>query len=93
MRHLLTSYCGPLVLLEFIEVLKNFEASRSKWLHSELELKRHRELLLKSDVARAALEVKLKHARNQVDVEIKKRYKAEADYQYLVRYTLLSAWG
>ncbi|KAI7808958.1 hypothetical protein IRJ41_021871, partial [Triplophysa rosa] len=71
--------------LEFIEVVKNFEAVRKKWLHAELELKKHKELLVKSDVARSALEVKLKHARNQLDVEIKKRYKAEADYQCLER--------
>lgn len=69
---------------EFIEVVKNFDAARKKWLHAELELKKQKELLVKSDVARAALEVKLKHARNQLDVEIKKRYKAEADYQCLV---------
>ncbi|KTG33112.1 hypothetical protein cypCar_00008948 [Cyprinus carpio] len=71
--------------LEFIEVVRNFEAARKKWLHAELELKKQKELLVKSDVARAALEVKLKHARNQLDVEIKKRYKAEADYQCLER--------
>lgn len=71
--------------LEFIEVVKNFEAVRKKWLHAELELKKHKELLVKSDVSRSALEVKLKHARNQLDVEIKKRYKAEADYQCLER--------
>ncbi|KAM4609409.1 rac GTPase-activating protein 1 [Polymixia lowei] len=71
--------------LEFLEVVKNFEATRKKWLHAEMELKKYKELLVKSDVAKAALEVKLKHARNQVDVEIKKRYKVEADYQYLQR--------
>ncbi|XP_055071428.2 rac GTPase-activating protein 1 [Misgurnus anguillicaudatus] len=71
--------------IELIEVLKNFEAARKKWLHAELELKKHKELLVKSDVSRSALEVKLKHARNQLDVEIKKRYKAEADYQCLER--------
>ncbi|KAL1268050.1 hypothetical protein QQF64_033413 [Cirrhinus molitorella] len=71
--------------LEFIEVVRNFEAVRKKWLHAELELKKQKELLVKSDVSRAALEVKLKHARNQLDVEIKKRYKAEADYQCLER--------
>ncbi|XP_030642962.1 rac GTPase-activating protein 1 [Chanos chanos] len=70
---------------EFIQVVRNFEATRKKWLYAELELKKCKELLVKSDVARAALEVKLKHARNQVDVEVKKRYKAEADYQYLER--------
>ncbi|CAL8320554.1 unnamed protein product [Merluccius merluccius] len=71
--------------LEFVEVVKNFEATRKRCLHTELELKKYKELLVKSDVAKAALEVKLKHARNQVDVEIKKRYKIEADYQYLQR--------
>ncbi|XP_072541073.1 LOW QUALITY PROTEIN: rac GTPase-activating protein 1 [Salminus brasiliensis] len=73
----------------FIEVVRHFEAVRKKWLHAEVELKKYKELLVKSDVSRAALEVKLKHARNQVDVEIKKRYKAEADYQYLERQMLL----
>lgn len=45
---------------EFIEVVKNYDATRKKWLHAELELKRHKELLVKSDIAQAALEVKLK---------------------------------
>ncbi|XP_039472421.1 rac GTPase-activating protein 1 isoform X2 [Oreochromis aureus] len=70
---------------ELIELVKNFEEVRKKWLHAELELKKYKELLVKSDVAKAALEVKLKHARNQLDVEMKKRYKVEADYQYLQR--------
>ncbi|KAK1789121.1 hypothetical protein P4O66_015068 [Electrophorus voltai] len=74
--------------LEFIEVVRNFEDVRKKWLYVELELKRYKELLVQSDVARAALEVKLKHARNQVDVEIKKRCRVEADYQYLERQIL-----
>lgn len=68
-----------------LEVVRTFEAVRKRWLHAELELKKYKELLVKSDVAKAALEVKLKHARNQLDVEMKKRYKVEADYQYLVR--------
>uniref|UniRef100_A0A8C1LMY6 Si:ch1073-416j23.1 n=1 Tax=Cyprinus carpio TaxID=7962 RepID=A0A8C1LMY6_CYPCA len=59
----------------------DFEAAQKKWLHAELELKK--ELLVKSDVAQAALEVKLRHTQNQLNVEIKKRYKAEADYQCL----------
>ncbi|KAL6484226.1 hypothetical protein MHYP_G00062710 [Metynnis hypsauchen] len=69
--------------------MRHFETVRKKWLHAELELKKYKELLVKSEVSRTALEVKLKHARNQVDVEIKKRYKAEADYQYLERQMLL----
>lgn len=63
---------------------KNFEVARKKWLSSDLELRKYKELLVKSDVAKAALEVKLKHARNQLDVEMRKRYKLEADYHYLV---------
>ncbi|XP_062390046.1 rac GTPase-activating protein 1 isoform X2 [Sardina pilchardus] len=71
--------------LVFLQMARNFEVTRTKWLRAEVELKKCRELLLKSDVVRAALEVQLKHARNQVDVEIKKRHKAEANYQYLER--------
>ncbi|XP_039990236.1 rac GTPase-activating protein 1 isoform X3 [Xiphias gladius] len=75
--------------LEFVEVVRNFEAVRKRWMHAELELKKYKELLVKSDVAKAALEVKLKHARNQLDVEMKKRYKIEADYQYLRQMQLM----
>ncbi|XP_013856066.1 rac GTPase-activating protein 1, partial [Austrofundulus limnaeus] len=70
---------------EFLEVLRNFEAVRRTWQHAEVELKNYKELLVKSDVAKAALEIKLKHARNQLDVEMKKRHKVEADYEYLTR--------
>ncbi|XP_060951229.1 rac GTPase-activating protein 1 [Limanda limanda] len=68
-----------------VEVVRNFEAVKKRWMLAEAELKKYKELLVKSDVAKAALEVKLKHARNQLDVEMKKRYKMEADYQYLQR--------
>ncbi|XP_069543525.1 rac GTPase-activating protein 1 isoform X1 [Brachyistius frenatus] len=70
---------------EMLAVLRNLEAVRRKWLLAETEVKKFKELLVKSDVNKAALEVKLKHARNQLDVEMKKRYKMEADYQYLQR--------
>lgn len=65
-------------------MVKNVEAVRKRWLYAEMELKKYKELLVKSDVAKAALEVKLKHARNQLDVEMRKRYKMEGDYHYLV---------
>ncbi|XP_061565195.1 rac GTPase-activating protein 1 [Cololabis saira] len=71
--------------MELIELVRNMEVMRKNWLHAEVELKKYKELLVKSDVAKAALEVKLKHARNQLDVEMRKRYKSEADYQYLKR--------
>ncbi|XP_061160804.1 rac GTPase-activating protein 1 isoform X2 [Syngnathus typhle] len=71
--------------LELIEVVKSFESARKQWQRAETDLKKYKELLVKSDVAKAALEVKLKHARNQLDVEMRKRYKMEGDYQYLQR--------
>ncbi|XP_068424969.1 rac GTPase-activating protein 1 [Clinocottus analis] len=70
---------------ELIQVVKNLEAVRKQWLHAALELKKYKELLVKSDVSKAALEVKLKHTRNQLDVEMRKRYKMEADFHYLQR--------
>uniref|UniRef100_A0A3Q2G233 Si:ch1073-416j23.1 n=1 Tax=Cyprinodon variegatus TaxID=28743 RepID=A0A3Q2G233_CYPVA len=74
---------APNVPAEFLDVVKNFEAVRKRWLHAELELKKYKELLVKSDVAKASLEIKLKHARNQLDVEMQKRHKIEADYHRL----------
>ncbi|XP_060884906.1 rac GTPase-activating protein 1 isoform X2 [Labrus mixtus] len=74
---------------EMVEVLKNFETVRKRWFHADLEMKKYKELLVKSDVAKAALEVKLKHARNQLDVEMKKRFKIEGDYQYLRQMQLM----
>ncbi|XP_041830635.1 rac GTPase-activating protein 1-like isoform X2 [Melanotaenia boesemani] len=69
--------------LEMMKVVQNLEEVRNKWLQTKLELKKFKELLVKSDVAKAALEVKLKHTRNQLDVEMKRRLKVEADYHYL----------
>ncbi|KAM9321542.1 rac GTPase-activating protein 1 [Gastrophryne carolinensis] len=40
---------------------------------------------MKTETERSALEVKLKHARNQVDVEIKRRQRAEAECEKLER--------
>ncbi|XP_037134713.1 rac GTPase-activating protein 1 isoform X2 [Syngnathus acus] len=79
------SQTEPMALAELIEVVKSFESARKQWQRAETELKKYKELLVKSDVAKAALEVKLKHARNQLDVEMRKRYKMEGDYQYLQR--------
>lgn len=62
----------------------NFENCRRKWLRVEQELTSCKEVLAKAETERGALEVKLKHARNQVDVEIRRRQKAEADCEKLV---------
>lgn len=39
---------------------------------------------MRTETERSALDVKLKHARNQVDVELKRRQRAEADSEKLV---------
>uniref|UniRef100_A0A672Y9A1 Rac GTPase-activating protein 1 n=2 Tax=Sphaeramia orbicularis TaxID=375764 RepID=A0A672Y9A1_9TELE len=63
----------------------NFEECRKKWLQAGEDLVSCKEMLAKAETERGALEVKLKHARNQVDVEIRRRQKAEAVYEKLER--------
>uniref|UniRef100_A0A8C6TFB6 Rac GTPase-activating protein 1 n=1 Tax=Neogobius melanostomus TaxID=47308 RepID=A0A8C6TFB6_9GOBI len=72
-------------LQDFIQMAQNFDDCRRKWLRSEQELGSAKEMLTKTETERGALEVKLKHARNQVDVEIRRRQKAEADCEKLDR--------
>ncbi|KAG8002451.1 Rac GTPase-activating protein 1 [Nibea albiflora] len=69
----------------FIQMVQNFDDCRRKWLRTEQELGSCKEVLTKAETERGALEVKLKHARNQVDVEIRRRQKAEADCEKLDR--------
>ncbi|XP_075037119.1 rac GTPase-activating protein 1-like isoform X2 [Mixophyes fleayi] len=70
---------------DFIQVAQNFDASRKKWQQAEKELKEKREILLRCEIERSALQVKLKHARNQVDVEMKRRQRAETELQTVER--------
>ncbi|XP_051915411.1 rac GTPase-activating protein 1 [Hippocampus zosterae] len=69
----------------FILMAQNFEDCRRKWLVAEENLTSCKEVLTKTETERSSLEVKLKHARNQVDVEIRRRQKAEADCDKLDR--------
>lgn len=69
----------------FIQMVQNFEDCRRKWLRAEQDLGSCKEVLRNAETERGALEVKLKHARNQVDVEIRRRQKAEADCDKLDR--------
>ncbi|KAL2293788.1 hypothetical protein Nmel_018852 [Mimus melanotis] len=73
------------LLSEGNEIPKSFEENRRKWQKTEHELGRYKDLLMKTEAERSALDVKLKHARNQVDVEIKRRQKAEMDCEKLER--------
>lgn len=68
----------------------NFEDCRKKWMQTGEELVSCKEVLAKTETEKGALEVKLKHARNQVDVEIRRRQKAEAVHEKLVCTTLLT---
>ncbi|KAK5912820.1 hypothetical protein CesoFtcFv8_002657 [Champsocephalus esox] len=70
---------------QFLQMASNFEECRKKWQRSGDELVSTKEVLAKTETERGALEVKLKHARNQVDVEIRRRQKAEAIYEKLER--------
>ncbi|NXE11905.1 RGAP1 protein, partial [Lophotis ruficrista] len=70
---------------QFIQLAKNFEDYRRKLQKTEHELGKYKDLLMKTEAERSALDVKLKHARNQVDVEIKRRQKAETDCEKLER--------
>ncbi|CAG6021839.1 rac GTPase-activating protein 1 [Menidia menidia] len=69
----------------FIQMAQNFDNCRRKWLWTEQELGSCKETLRKAEMEKGSLEVKLKHARNQVDVEIRRRQKAEADCETLDR--------
>ncbi|KAG9467766.1 hypothetical protein GDO78_014363 [Eleutherodactylus coqui] len=68
-----------------IRIAQSFEATRRKWQQSEKELQEKQQSLMRSEIENSALEVKLKHARNQVDVEMKRRQKAETQLQTVER--------
>uniref|UniRef100_H2MQ81 Rac GTPase-activating protein 1 n=1 Tax=Oryzias latipes TaxID=8090 RepID=H2MQ81_ORYLA len=70
---------------QFLQMAVHFEECRKKWLLAGDELGSCKEMLAKAETERGALEVRLKHARNQVDVEIRRRQKAEAVYEKLER--------
>ncbi|XP_041097603.1 rac GTPase-activating protein 1 isoform X2 [Polyodon spathula] len=70
---------------QFLQLARDFEECRRRWQKTDVELLRCKEILSKAETERSALDVKLKHARNQVDVEIKRRQRAETDYEKLER--------
>ncbi|NXG61403.1 RGAP1 protein, partial [Hemiprocne comata] len=64
-----------------IQVVRRFEAMRQRCCFLEQDRQRAQEQLARVEAERAALEVKLKHARNQVEVEMKRRHRAEAELE------------
>ncbi|XP_078539623.1 rac GTPase-activating protein 1-like isoform X2 [Lissotriton helveticus] len=70
---------------EYITILHAFEGVLRRWRRTEQELVTTREKLLRSQSELETLEVKLKHARNQVSVEMKRRQNAETEQEKLER--------
>ncbi|NWH80846.1 RGAP1 protein, partial [Piaya cayana] len=64
-----------------IQVARCFETMRQRCCRLERDGQRTRERLARVEAEQAALEVKLKHARKQVEVEIKKRHRVEAELE------------
>ncbi|XP_044887686.1 rac GTPase-activating protein 1-like isoform X2 [Mauremys mutica] len=62
-------------------VARGFESCRQRCCRLGLDLGRAREQLLAAESECSALRVKLKHARNQVEVEMGKRHRAEAELE------------
>lgn len=74
---------------EFIKFVSQQEECRKKWLAAENEAVRLKQDIAKITAENEALQVKLKHARSQVEIEIKKRMKAEAAQDHLERQVAL----
>ncbi|NXU41374.1 RGAP1 protein, partial [Drymodes brunneopygia] len=72
---------GGSVEEDYIRIAQCFEATRQRCCRLEQDGCRAREQLARVEAERAALEVKLKHARNQVEVEMKKRHRVEAELE------------
>ncbi|NWX80542.1 RGAP1 protein, partial [Alca torda] len=66
---------------DYIRIARCFERTRQRCCRLEQDGRRVREQLARVEAERAALEVKLKHARNQVEVEMNKRHRAEAELE------------
>ncbi|NXL42909.1 RGAP1 protein, partial [Podilymbus podiceps] len=64
-----------------IQIAQCFEATRQRCWRLEQDGRRARQQLARVEAERAALEVKLKHARNQVEVEMKKRHRLETELE------------
>ncbi|KAM6070397.1 rac GTPase-activating protein 1-like [Chlamydotis macqueenii] len=91
---------GGSVEEDYVQIARCFEATRQRCCRLERDGRWAREQLARVEAERAALEVKLKHARNQVEVEMKKRHRAEAELEkqerklQLVLETLMrEPWG
>ncbi|XP_042323431.1 rac GTPase-activating protein 1-like isoform X2 [Sceloporus undulatus] len=67
--------------LDYLQIAQCLEGMRQRCCQLDHDLQRVQEHLRQSESERLVLEVKLKHARNQVEVEMKKRHGAEAELE------------
>nr|XP_008110459.1 PREDICTED: rac GTPase-activating protein 1 isoform X5 [Anolis carolinensis] len=67
--------------LDYLQIARSLEVIHQRCLQLDRDLKKVQEQLRQSEFERSGLEVKLKHARNQVEVEMKKRHGAEAELE------------
>ncbi|XP_013911477.1 PREDICTED: rac GTPase-activating protein 1-like [Thamnophis sirtalis] len=66
---------------EYLQIAKCLEEMRQRCCRLDHDLQKARQQLRQSESEFSVLEVKLKHARNQVEVEMKKRRWAEAELE------------
>ncbi|XP_062908617.1 rac GTPase-activating protein 1-like [Mobula hypostoma] len=69
----------------FYQLALSFERCRKKWKAAEEELAASRNLLAEVQLEKTSLEIHLKHARHQLDIELKRRQKAELACEQLER--------
>ncbi|XP_054826826.1 rac GTPase-activating protein 1-like isoform X2 [Eublepharis macularius] len=67
--------------LDYLQIARCLEGMRQRCCRLDHDLRGARDRLRHSESERSVLEVKLKHARNQVEVEMKKRHRAEAELE------------
>nr|XP_032807165.1 rac GTPase-activating protein 1-like isoform X1 [Petromyzon marinus] len=68
---------------EFIQLARSFQEFQVRSQNMGRALAAREEQLSQAEAEQKALEVKLKHARNQVDVELRRRHKVEAECEKL----------
>ncbi|XP_078085309.1 rac GTPase-activating protein 1-like [Mustelus asterias] len=68
-----------------IQLARNFENCRKKWRNAEEELVENRNRLAKVEIELTALSVRFKHACGQLDVELRRRQKADLACEQLER--------
>lgn len=74
---------------EFLKFVWNQESCRKQWLEADKCARGLRSRIESLETENATLQTKLKHARNQIDHEMRKRVKAEQDRDSLERQVVL----